>query len=163
MDELKLRPMTDAEYEAFYSKLITEYASVNVEAGNWQEEDALDLAKKSSEELLPQGRETPRVLLLSAENSSGERVGHVWIGLERKGPVGAGAWIYDIEVDESHRGKGYGRALLDAAEKVTVKNGVKKIGLNVFGSNQIARNLYESAGYDTTQLQMSKNLGLSEN
>lgn len=159
MDELTLRPMTDAEYETFYAKLITEYAVVNVEAGNWQEEDSIELAKKDAEFLLPQGRDTPKVLLLSADNSIGENVGYAWIGLERKGPAGAGAWIYDIEIRQAQRGKGYGRALLKAAEEETVRNGVSKLGLNVFGPNKIARSLYESAGYEVTQLQMSKQLG----
>ena len=158
MDELTLRPMTDAEYDAFYSKLIKEYATDNIEAGNWTVENAVELSRNATEQLLPLGRDTPRVLLLSAENSDGEYVGYVWVGLDRGGVSSAGAWIYDIEINESHRGKGYGRALLQAAEKETLKNGVNKLGLNVFGSNKVARKLYESAGYDTTQLQMSKNL-----
>lgn len=158
MDELNLRPMTDPEYDAFYSKLITEYAADNIEAGNWTVENAIELSRNATEQLLPQGRDTPRVLLLSAENSDGEYVGYVWVGLDRSGATSPGAWIYDIEVKESHRGKGYGRALLQAAEKETLKNGVDKIGLNVFGPNKVARNLYESAGYDITQIQMSKAL-----
>lgn len=158
MDELTLRPMTDAEYDAFYSKLIKEYAELNVAAGNWTEEDAIELSEKDSAKLLPEGRDTPRMLLYSADNSHGEYVGYVWVGLERGGVASAGAWIYDIEVSELYRGKGYGRALLKAAEKETIKNGVYKIGLNVFGPNKVARNLYESAGYEITQLQMSKNL-----
>ncbi len=158
MDELTLRPMTDAEYDAFYSKLITEYASDNIEAGNWTVENAIELSKNATEQLLPLGRDTPRVLLLSADNSDGEYVGYVWVGLDRGGVASAGAWIYDIEVNASHRGKGYGRALLQAAERETLKNGVDKIGLNVFGPNRVARNLYESAGYDITQIQMSKAL-----
>lgn len=160
--QLTLRPMSDAEYEAFYSKLIREYAADNVEAGNWLEEDSIDLATKDSAALLPQGRETPKVLILSADNSDGETIGYVWIGLERHGAPGGGAWIYDIEVAESQRGKGYGRALLRAAEEVTAKNGVIKLGLNVFGVNTTARNLYESAGYSITQIQMSKKLGAAE-
>lgn len=121
-------------------------------------ENAIELSKYAAEQLLPQGRDTPRVLLLCAENSDGEYVGYVWVGLERSGGASPGAWIYDIEVNETHRGKGYGRAILQAAEKETLKNGVTKIGLNVFGPNQVARNLYESAGYDITQMQMSKRL-----
>jgi len=158
MIELTLRPMSEAEYESFYSKLIVEYAADNVEAGNWLQEESIELATKASEELLPQGRDTPRVLLLSADTSEGETVGYVWIGLDRRGPSDGGAWIYDIEVIESRRGKGYGRALLRAAEEVTVKNGVTKLGLNVFGTNITARNLYESAGYAVMQMQMSKDL-----
>lgn len=158
MDELTLRPMADTEYDAFYSKLITEYAAVNIEAGNWTDENALELSRNAAQQLLPEGRETPRVLLLCGENSDGEYVGYIWVGLERSGGASPCAWIYDIEVHESQRGKGYGRALLKAAEEVTIKNGVNKIGLNVFGPNQVARNLYESAGYEITQIQMSKQL-----
>ena len=158
MIEVRLRPMTHVEYEAFYSKLIVEYATVNVEAGNWLKEDSIELATKASKELLPHGRETSRVLLMTAENSEGESVGYVWVGLDRVGAPNTGAWIYDIEVYEARRGQGYGRALLAAAEKETLKNGVNKLGLNVFGSNTVARTLYESAGYDITQIQMSKQL-----
>ena len=56
------------------------------------------------------------------------------------------------------RGKGYGRALLRLAERETTRRGVGAIGLNVFGPNTVARNLYESAGYETVSLQMHKQL-----
>ena len=35
---------------------------------------------------------------------------------------------------------------------------MKAIGLNVFGPNTVARNLYESAGYEVATLQMHKQL-----
>lgn len=160
MTELTLRPMADAEYEAFHLKLVAEYAQVNVEAGNWLEEESVEFSKKALNQLLPQGRDTPRVLLLSADNSSGEYVGYLWIGLDRPGTSKPGAWIYDIEVAQEQRGKGYGRALLRAAEEETLKNGVPTLGLNVFGNNQVARRLYESSGYSITQIAMSKQLGV---
>lgn len=162
MTELTLRPMSDAEYERFYSKAIREYAADNVEAGNWPQEDSINLSTKAFDEFLPQGRDTPKVLILSADNLEGENVGYFWIGLERNGSPSGGAWIYDIEVAESQRGKGFGKALLQAAEEVTARNGVTKLGLNVFGANAIARKLYESAGYSMTQIQMSKQLGGAE-
>ena len=56
------------------------------------------------------------------------------------------------------RGKGYGRALLRAAEEETLRNGVPTLGLNVFGRNHVARKLYESSGYSITQIAMSKEL-----
>ena len=162
MTELTLRPMSDSEFEAFHSKLVTEYAAVNVEAGNWLDEESLELSRKELERLLPEGRDTPRVLLFAAENSAGEYVGYLWIGLDRPGTSKPFAWIYDIEVAEAHRGKGYGRALLRAAEEETLKNGVPTLGLNVFGSNKVARKLYESSGYSITQMTMSKQLGVAE-
>ena len=154
--------MRDDEYETFHSRLITEYAAVNVEAGNWLEEDAVELSRKELEKLLPQGRDTPRTILFSADNSAGDYVGYLWIALERPDSSKPLAWIYDIEVAEAHRGKGYGRALLRAAEVETLKNGVPTLGLNVFGHNHVARKLYESSGYSITQMQMSKELGVAE-
>jgi ribosomal protein S18 acetylase RimI-like enzyme len=146
MTKLTLRPMSDVEYEA----------------GNWLEEESLELSKNALEQLLPQGRQTPRVLLLSADNSAGEYVGYLWIGLDRPNTSKLSAWIYDIEVAEEQRGRGYGRALLRAAEKETLKNGVPTLGLNVFGTNHVARKLYESSGYSITQIAMSKQLGVAE-
>ena len=150
--------MSESEYEAFYSKMVSEYARVNVEAGTWLEKESLELSKKALEQLLPHGRQTPRILLLSAESSAGEYVGYFWIGLDRPGTSKPIAWIYDIEVAEVQRGKGYGRALLRAAEEETLRNGVPTLGLNVFGRNHVARKLYESSGYSITQIAMSKEL-----
>lgn len=150
--------MSESEFEAFYSKSVAEYARENVEAGNWPESDAIELSKKAMEQFLPQGRETPKVILLSAENSHGKYVGYIWIGLNRPGSAKDLAWLYDIEVAEEQRGKGYGRKLLHAAEAETLKHGKSTLGLNVFGTNHVARNLYKSEGYSIMQIAMSKQL-----
>ena len=81
----------------------------------------------------------------------------VWVALDRGRP--GEAWIYDIEVNPEHRGKGYGRALLLVAEQEAARHGSTAIGLNVFGTNTVARSLYESAGYRITALNMRKELG----
>lgn len=158
MTKVTLRKMTESEFGSFRAKLVTEYAAVNVSAGRWSAEEAEEKSAAQTEELLPQGVDTPRVLVMIAENSDGERIGHVWVGLDRQGTASGGAWIYDIEVAENHRGKGYGRAILHAAEQETLKNGVNSIGLNVFGTNTVARSLYESAGYEITAQQMQKKI-----
>lgn len=87
---------------------------------------------------------------------------NLWIGLDRPSTSKPLAWIYDIEVHEDQGGKGYGRSLLRAAEEETLRNGVPTLGLNVFGTNQVARKLYESAGYAITQISMSKTLGVED-
>jgi GNAT superfamily N-acetyltransferase len=61
------------------------------------------------------------------------------------------AFLYDIEVDEPHRGKGYGWALLTAAEEAARSRGVSALELNVFGGNATSIGLYESAGYIVVQ------------
>jgi ribosomal protein S18 acetylase RimI-like enzyme len=158
MDDLRVRPMTQDEFDVFLARLVKDYAADHVRAGNWSPEEAEERAAQQTAELLPAGLDTPGTLLLVAENAAGEPVGHVWVALERQPGSGGGAFIYDIDVLEAQRGKGYGRALLQAAERETARHGAPSIALNVFGPNTVARRLYESAGYETTSLQMRKSL-----
>ena len=156
MPELRVRPMTDAEFAAFRTRAITGYAAAHVDAGNWSPERAEELALKETDELLPQGPRTPGMLMLVAETEEDGTVGLVWIALERDGEEGA--WIYDIEIVPELRGRGYGRTLLYAAEREARQRGIKSLGLNVFGGNVIAQRLYESAGYQVTSTHMRKRL-----
>jgi hypothetical protein len=78
----------------------------------------------------------------------------VWVGPapdER-----AGWWIYDIQVVPARRRRGYGWALLDAAEREAQRRGADAIGLNVFGGNTAALGLYESSGYHVAAIRMRK-------
>jgi ribosomal protein S18 acetylase RimI-like enzyme len=93
------------------------------------------------------------MVLLMAE-ADGEPVGLVWLGQAPGQRVGW--WIYDIEVVPDQRRRGYGRALLEAAEREAQRRGGDSIGLNVFGGNAGARCLYESCGYQVTSTQMRK-------
>ena len=151
--------MTPAEFEAIRNRMVQEYAAEHVAAGNWSAEDAERRATEDTRALLPQGVETPGMLMLVAETSGAEVVGRVWLALERQPGSGGGAWIYDIEVALEHRGQGFGRALLAAAEDEAARRGVDSIGLNVFGTNTVAQSLYRSAGYDVAAMQLHKKLG----
>jgi ribosomal protein S18 acetylase RimI-like enzyme len=84
-------------------------------------------------------------------------VGALWIGSftsERPNEW----WVWEIEIDEEHRGKGHGRAAMMLAEGIAREHGAIKIGLNVFGHNTAAQNLYVSLGFTTTAVNMSKQL-----
>lgn len=151
-----MRPMTAAEFDAFRERTITRYAAEHVRAGHWTAELAEDLAARETDELLPDGADTPGMLLLVAEAQNAEVVGVVWVALERDKKEGA--WIFDIEVDPEHRGRGFGRALLQATEREVQQHGVKSIGLNVFGSNEVGQRLYKSSGYEVAALHMRKGL-----
>jgi ribosomal protein S18 acetylase RimI-like enzyme len=83
-------------------------------------------------------------------------VGVLWIG-----PFAEGSdawWVWDVEIDAQHRGAGHGRAAMELAEQEAARHGAATLGLNVFGYNTVARQLYESLGYETTSLQMRKPL-----
>lgn len=157
MDTLAVRPMTQGEFEVLRDRMIREYADDHVRAGNWTKEEALARAAAQTDELLPNGVATPGVIWLVAETADGSRIGHVWVGPQPR-PGAKGAWVYSIEIDEAVRGRGYGRALLQAAEREAARAGFSTIGLNVFGPNTVARKLYESSGYEVTSLQMLKEL-----
>ncbi len=153
--------MTSSEFETFRARLVRDYAAEHIKAGNWAQAEAETRSAEQTDELLPKGVDTPGMLLLVAETSDGKPVGHVWVALERR-PGSPGAWIYAIEIAADQRGKGFGRSLLLAAEQEAARRGEATIGLNVFGPNTVARNLYESAGYEVVSLQMRKQLAPSE-
>jgi len=147
--------MTHEEFVAYRARAIREYASEHVRAGNWSQEDAELRAAEETDGLLPRGVDTPRMILLVGETTGGV-VGLVWVGpapQER-----AGWWIYDIQVVSEQRGRGYGRALLEAAEREVRARGGDALGLNVFGGNDVARRLYESTGYEVAATLMRKRL-----
>jgi ribosomal protein S18 acetylase RimI-like enzyme len=149
--------MTAGEFAAYRARSIKGYAAEHVRAGNWSPSQAEELAAKETDDLLPDGVDTPGMLLLAAETASAGLIGIVWVELKHRQTTGA--WIYDIEIIPDQRGRGYGRDLLRAAEREVEKLGVKSIALNVFGGNRAARHLYESSGYEITSLFMRKRLG----
>ncbi|WP_139196645.1 N-acetyltransferase, partial [Curtobacterium sp. MMLR14_014] len=63
-------------------------------------------------------------------------------------------WVFDVEIDEPHRRRGHARRALEQAHEVARANGARTIGLNVFGYNTGAQDLYERLGYGVTATQM---------
>jgi ribosomal protein S18 acetylase RimI-like enzyme len=146
--------MTTEEYDAWVPVAIAEYAAQHAAAGSRPADTSLEQARQEFAELLPEGRATEQHHLLIAE-SDGVRVGILWLRVPSSGDA---AFVFDIEVEETMRGKGYGRAIMLAAESYARTLGAPAIRLHVFGFNTVARSLYESLGYETTSLQMAKSL-----
>jgi ribosomal protein S18 acetylase RimI-like enzyme len=85
------------------------------------------------------------------------KVGVLWLASREE--LNPGEWfVYDIAIDEPFRGKGFGRGTMQAAEEYVMSQGGKAIGLNVFGQNSVARNLYEAMDYRATAIIMKKHL-----
>jgi GNAT superfamily N-acetyltransferase len=84
--------------------------------------------------------------LLAVHNETGEQVATLW--LANQGATSGDDWfVYDVVVTESHRGQGYGRSTMLAAETFVREHGGVTLALNVFGFNARARQLYISLGY----------------
>jgi ribosomal protein S18 acetylase RimI-like enzyme len=148
--------MTQTEFEAFLEQEIPEYAADNVRAGYWAESESLQKSREAFERLLPQGLQSKDQYLYSIYEGD-EAVGVIWMRAEMERPVKSG-FIYDLHVDEKFRGKGYGKQAMYLIEDKARELGLKSIGLHVFGYNTVARNLYEGIGYETTSLNMIKQL-----
>lgn len=90
---------------------------------------------------------------------AGEVVGTMW--LSEPASSDPGTWfIYDVVIDEQRRGHGYGRQAMEAAERFVREAGATRMALNVFGPNVVARNLYESLGYEVMAVSMFKDLAV---
>jgi ribosomal protein S18 acetylase RimI-like enzyme len=81
-------------------------------------------------------------------------VGHLWVGREDD----ADWMVWDIEIAPQHRGRGYGRQAMLLAEELARAEGGRRIELNVFGRNDVARALYRSLGYAEVSVHMRKDI-----
>jgi len=120
------------------------------------EEMAREKAAITSREFFPDGRllASHRIYDVMAD---GTPVGYLWIGPQTSGDA-EDWWVWDVEIAEPVRGRGYARAAMLLAEDAARALGATTLGLNVFGFNTIARHLYESLGYEPTAIQMRKPL-----
>jgi ribosomal protein S18 acetylase RimI-like enzyme len=158
VDGLQIRAMTQEEFSSYRRRVIGQYAAELARTGASTAEQAEQRAANESDQFLPDGLDTAGMALLVGE-IDGEVVGLVWVG---PAPAGrAGWWIYDIEVVPDRRGQGYGRALLEAAERDAQQRGAVSIGLDVFGGNDVALGMYESSGYEVAATRMLKRFASS--
>lgn len=157
MDEIQLVPMTQEQLDAWLPGAIEGYADEHASTGRWSREEALRLSREEHEKLLPQGVATPdQHLWTIVRSSDGQRVGILWMAV-RDDPT-RHAFIYNIEIDEAFRRRGYAEQAMVCLEDEARKLGLDTIRLHVFGSNAAARPLYEKLGYATTNVLMAKTL-----
>ncbi|MEU1705694.1 GNAT family N-acetyltransferase [Streptomyces sp. NPDC005706] len=147
----RARPMTPAEFAAWQEHEAADYARMWIERGV-PEAAAYDKARRDHEMLLPRGQATENMRLSVLEHA-GTRVGVLWLALQE-----GKAFVFDVETDPAHRGRGHGRTLMLLAERQAIAAGRPVLGLNVFAGNAPAERLYESLGYETTDSAFTKPL-----
>jgi GNAT superfamily N-acetyltransferase len=153
---MHLRPMTQAEYDTTIGEIIEGYAEQNVTSGRWTAEDALEKSRQATDALLPKGMTSDgHHFFVMDEN--GAAAGYLWVNIDASGSKPQ-AFIYDIEVRDNYRRRGFARQSLIDLEAWCAGRGVVQMSLHVFSFNTGAISLYEQAGYRTTDLVMSKNL-----
>ncbi len=97
------------------------------------------------EDVLNEIVKSPATVLLMADDD-GAYVGSLTLVLFRI-PTGMRAWIEDVVVDESVRGKGVGSALNLAAIERAQRVGARTVDLTSRPSRQAANRLYQRLGF----------------
>ena len=150
-----LEPMAAEAWHGYRLATIRAYADDKVRVGAWPADEALGRSEADIDGLLPEGLATSGHDVRSVV-ADGEVVGVIWFGRIEGSP--SVCFVYDFEIAEAHRGRGYGRAALAALEPIATALGYDAIALHVFGDNEVARNLYQSSGYLETDVMMRKPL-----
>ncbi len=105
--------------------------------------------------------EEPNVVILVGDED-GQLVGYTYAGVEEtdymslRGPAGV---LYDIVVDPAYRGRGAGRALLDATVAALESRGAPRVVLSTAERNEVAQRLFSRAGFRRTMIEMTRELG----
>jgi ribosomal protein S18 acetylase RimI-like enzyme len=152
----KLTPMTQPEFDAYFEYLVPNYAADNVRAGYWSEDEALEKSRKQTMLLLSDGLQTKGHYLYTLYDGD-EAVGMIWLRAELDRPVKSG-FIFDVEIKEEFRGRGYGKQAMLLIEEKARELGIQRMGLHVFAYNDVAKKLYEGIGYKVSSLNMLKEL-----
>ena len=153
-----LRPLREDEFEEWGEICRSQYAADMVANGGMPAEHAENKAERDFLTVLPEGLATPGHWIFVVE-ADGRPAGRLWFA-ERVVDGRTTAFLYDIQIDETERGRGYGRAAMLAFEYEAAKRGLTHLSLNVFGGNERARTLYRSLGYAENAVAMSKGVGL---
>ncbi len=153
---MKLVPMSRSRYVTFARDAISGYARAKVEAGVWDELEAMALAQRDHDALLPDGLKTSDHYLFELL-VDGDIVGTLWVYTQSDSVI-PGAYIYDIEIYAEYYRMGYGRQAMLALEDWCAERQLRRIELNVFADNRPAIRLYEELDYRATNFSMQKNL-----
>jgi ribosomal protein S18 acetylase RimI-like enzyme len=152
-----LPPMEPDAWEAWRIASMANYAADMVRVGTWPPEAAEARAAALFARLVPDGRDTTGHEFRRIVTEAGVAVGSLWFAADDEAER-ATAFIWDIAIDPAQRGRGYGRAALEALEPLARSLGYDMIRLHVFGDNTVARGLYRAVGYRETDVTMVKRI-----
>lgn len=149
-------PFTEVDFHAWLVQAIPAFALTNVQDGRWTLAESLDKSKEAHAALLPQGLATPGQFFMHLhDDATGERVGALWWSEGEKGGQRE-AYVYNVEIDEAARRRGFARAAFAELERVAREHGMQQVGLHVFGHNTGARRLYDTLGFEPTSITLRK-------
>jgi ribosomal protein S18 acetylase RimI-like enzyme len=137
-----LEPMGTDRAAAFVEALVGSFAADLLANGMATDPAAAtEAARRQTDE----GLAEPGSVVL-AGMVDGQQVGGLWLLVAEDE-----AFVLDVIVAAEHRGRGHGRGLMVAAEDYARDHGCRTVALSVFGVNAVARNLYDSLGYEVAE------------
>lgn len=144
---IRLECMTLKEYNDLIRTSVPAFARELEKTGEFTKEQAEESAQRQYNELLPDGIASEGQHFFNIVNDAEDRtVGNLWVAMKNEnGKISA--FIYDLEVNESERGKGIATQAMRLVEAFSREKGAVEIWLHVFASNTIAFHLYENLGY----------------
>lgn len=155
---VRLRAMRLDEFDAFLATSAADYRADIIRAWGASPEAADEKVANDFAKLRARGPQSDDETVYVVERvADGVSVGALWLNASTQSNRRT-AFIYDIRIDDEHRGTGLGRATLAAAEAWAREKGAERLGLHVFGDNDVARRLYRTSGFVETSVQMSKAL-----
>jgi len=156
---IQFEPFTSEDFRAYVEKAAKEYAEEKVKSRNWENEEAPILAEQEFKTLLPDGLDTKDNSLYSiVEVPSKQKVGFIWIASNVPHTLKNDLFVYDFEIFEQFRRRGFATLALQLLESKARELGKDRITLHVFGHNTAARKLYAKSGFEETNVVMSKNI-----
>lgn len=155
---VRLKALPEERFAAFREHNIHHYAQDKVDAGVWSFEEAPRRAAADVDSLLTEGTRTGNHFLCTVHDArGGEEVGSVWFAIRETG-AGRVVWVYDVEIFDQFRRRGFATSTLDAVQQRARELGAGRVELHVFGHNAAARRLYERLGFVPTSIVMSRRL-----
>jgi ribosomal protein S18 acetylase RimI-like enzyme len=101
--------------------------------------------------------ESDNTLIFIGTDESGQILGMLSL-IVMKIPTGNKAWIEDVVVDQSARGKGMGKALMNHALEKAKELAVKSVDLTSRPSREKANMLYQSLGYQIRETNVYRHM-----
>jgi ribosomal protein S18 acetylase RimI-like enzyme len=153
---IRLEPMSDDDFRAFFERAIPRRAERFVARGLWSETDALEASRRFYSRVLPNGIRTPHQHFCHLiDTASGERVGESWYSDEPQGGQ-ASFYISWIWIAPEFRRRGHAKGALKALEEVARRQGASRTILDVWLDNPGAVDLYRKQGYSAIAMMMAK-------
>lgn len=157
--EIVLHQMDETAYEQFTNQLRTRYVQDRIQSNLFSEQEAIDFTQQQWASILPSGISTPGHFFLHAFTSNTEpAVGSAWLYVDE---THLSSFIYELFLEPVARGKGLGRATLQALQDLALANQARTLGLNVFATNETAKSLYRSFGFSEVSTDMIKPISAS--